>query len=134
MNSFYTTHFSSVKNKLLFTGALIFLCALFLIPYQEIRIERIRAFGENKAVGIVIEKIDRKVEQLIRYRFIDPLGQAQERVASISDKNWEKLSPGDNIVVYYAKAAPRISRVKNEKESAIVKILSKISRRSHSLN
>ena len=142
MSIFYIPSYSPVKKILLLVAAFIFLCALYIIPYQEIRLERIRAFGENEAVGTVLEKIyknphannpsnDQQIKQLIRYRFIDPLGQPQERIASVSDMEWNKLSPGDNIIVYYAKAAPRISRIKNEKESAVIKLLSKISRPSH---
>jgi len=142
MSIFYIPDNSPIKKNLLLVGAFLFLCALYIIPYQEIRIERIRSFGENEAVGTVLEKIykkphannpsnDQLTEQLIRYRFIDTLGQPQERIASVSEMEWKKLSPGDNIIVYYAKAAPRISRIKNEKESAVVKLLSKISRASH---
>ncbi len=90
-------------------------------------------------MGIVIEKFDRKTSkelssaylpetQLILYRFTDPLGQAREQIASVSSNKWQSLSPGDNIVVYYAKAAPRISRIKGEKESSIVTMLAKFSR------
>ncbi|WP_291326633.1 hypothetical protein [Desulfovibrio sp. UCD-KL4C] len=142
MSIFYISNYSPIKRNLLLVGAFLFLCALYIIPYQEIRIERIRAFGENEAVGTVLEKIyhkphannhldEQQIEQLIRYKFIDPLGQPHERTASVSEMEWKKLSSGDNIIVYYAKAAPRISRIKNEKESTVVKILSKISRASH---
>ncbi|WP_235727643.1 hypothetical protein [Maridesulfovibrio frigidus] len=90
-------------------------------------------------MGTVIEKFDRKISkelssrylpgtQLILYRFTDPLGQAREQVASVSINKWESLSPGDNIVVYYAKSAPRISRIKGEEESSTVTILAKFSR------
>ncbi|SMF06560.1 hypothetical protein [Desulfovibrio gilichinskyi] len=145
MSIFYIPNYSPVKKNLLIVGAFLFLCALYAIPYQEIRIERIRAFGESETVGTVIEKIsvnhhelqssaDPKVEHFIRYQFIDPLGQTQEKIAGIPDRQWQALSGGDSIIVYYAKAAPRISRVKNEKESNVIKLLSKISRPLHESN
>ena len=139
MSAFQPLSSSSLKSKISFTLAVLILLALFFIPYKEIRAERIRAFGENKAVGIVIEKINRNLSNeqkklrkknngLIRYRFIDPLGLARERIAQVEDLYWESLSPGDSIIVYYAKANPIISRLKYEKENTVTKILAKISR------
>lgn len=145
MSMFYTKHLPPFKKKMLIAGAFLFLCLLYIIPYQEIRIERIRAFGESKTIGTVLEKIsanhdelqssnDLKTEHFIRYQFIDPLGRPQEKIASIPDRQWQNLSTGDSIIVYYAKAAPRISRVKNENESDVIKFLSKISRPLHETN
>lgn len=129
-----------IKNKIALYAALLVIVAFFFIPYKEIRRERIRAFGENKAIGIVIEKDSRINEQdldksgnkrqLVRYRFIDPSGLPRERTATVQSKFWRRISEGDSVVVYYAKAAPRISRIEHEKEDAVVQFLAKFSRES----
>ncbi|WP_319761553.1 hypothetical protein [Maridesulfovibrio sp.] len=127
-----------IKNKIALSAALFVIVGYFFIPYQEIRLERIRAFGENKAIGIVIEKNSRigeynfkkgdKNSQTIRYRFIDPSGLPRERTATVEQSFWRRISQGDSVVVYYAKAAPGVSRVEHEVENAVVRILAKFSR------
>ncbi|TIH15355.1 hypothetical protein D0S45_11635 [Marinifilum sp. JC120] len=133
--------FSGIKNKIAFSAALLVIAGLFFIPYREIRLERIRAFGENKAIGIVIEKNSRIGEhnfesteqkrQTVRYRFIDPSGLPRERTATVQDTYWRNISQGDSVVVYYAKAAPRVSRIEHEKETAVVRLLAKFSREQY---
>ncbi|NDV25080.1 hypothetical protein [Desulfovibrio sp. JC010] len=135
-----TTPASGIKTKIAFSAALLAIAGLFFIPYREIRLERIRAFGENKVIGIVIEKNSRIGEhnfkeetndsQTIRYRFIDPSGLPRERTATVQNSFWRRISQGDSVVVYYAKAAPRVSRIEHEKEDAVVRLLAKFSRGS----
>ncbi len=131
---------SSIKKKIAFVTALLVIIGLFFIPYRKIRLERIRAFGENKAIGIVIEKNSQisehtlkekdKDNHTVRYRFIDPSGLPRERTATVQNAFWRKISQGDSVVVYYAKAAPEVSRIEHEKEDAVVRILAKFSRKS----
>lgn len=117
---------------------MILLVSLFFIPYKEIRMERIRAFGENKAIAIVLGKYIQnnqadlekpKTVYSVRYRFIDPLGLPRERVASVKTDFWEAISPGDSVIVYYAKAEPGVSRIENEVENEVVQLLAKFSRK-----
>ncbi|NDV21525.1 hypothetical protein FMS18_02215 [Desulfovibrio sp. JC022] len=131
-------HDFGIKNKIAYCAALLVIAGFFFIPYKEIRLERIRAFGENKAIGIVIEKNSRigehnlkKTEQehqTVRYRFIDPSGLPRERTAAVQNTFWRRLNQGDSVVVYYAKAAPYVSRIEHEKENAVVRLLAKFSR------
>ncbi|WP_320169102.1 hypothetical protein [Maridesulfovibrio sp.] len=114
------------------------LLALFLVPYDDIRTERIRAFGEKSAVGTVIGK-QRHAENsgspgssitdyLIRYRFVDPSGLPRNREARVDEDFWKEIVPGDSVVVHFAKAAPRVSRVEHEVESSVVRFLARFSR------
>lgn len=113
---------------------------MLFIPYKEIRLERIRAFGESKAIGIVISRSVRKEElskakpsvqqYTIRYTFIDPSGIPRERTAIVKKEFWEGITRGDSVVVHYAKAEPGVSRLENENESAVVKFLARFSRKS----
>ncbi|MFW5497846.1 MAG: hypothetical protein ACNI23_01140 [Maridesulfovibrio sp.] len=129
---------SGIKNKIALCAALLVIAGYFFIPYKEIRLERIRAFGENKAIGIVIEKNSRisehnlneteKERQTVRYRFIDPSGLPRERTAAVQSTFWRRVSLGDSVIVYYAKAAPQVSRIEHEQENAVVRILAKFSR------
>lgn len=138
MAKHYTITDYSFKNKIIFLIAVVLLVSLLFIPYEEIRAERIRAFGENKAIGIVIDKSVRKEEQnktnqllqqyIVRYSFIDPSGLPRERAAIVEKAFWGKIILGDNIIVHYAKAQPGVSRLEHENESAVVKFLARFSR------
>ena len=138
MTVFYATSPSTVKIKLLQASAVILLILLFFIPYREIRIERIRAFGEAKAIGTVVRKKtvsegDSKTagqykSYYVSYRFIDPDGLPHQREAHVDAEFWEELTRGDSVVVHYAKAEPAVSRLDHESESAVVKLLAKFSR------
>lgn len=129
---------SGVKNKIALVAALLIIAGFFFIPYKEIRLERIRAFGEKKVIGIVIDKNvrisehdsknDANTSQIVRYRFIDPSGLPRERVAAVQSNFWRRISQGDSVIVYYAKAAPGISRIEHEKENAVVRLLARFSR------
>ena len=129
---------SGIKSKIAMLAALMVIAGYFFIPYQEIRLERIRAFGEKKVIGIVIEKNSRIGEhnsektkeerQTVRYRFIDPSGLPRERTAAVQSTYWMGISQGDSVVVYYAKAAPEVSRIEHEIENAVVRLLAKFSR------
>ncbi|MDC7217927.1 MAG: hypothetical protein PQJ28_02775 [Spirochaetales bacterium] len=129
---------SGIKNKIALGAALLVIAGYFFIPYKEIRLERIRAFGENKVIGIVIEKNSRisehnfnqkeKNRQTVKYRFIDPSGLPRERTAAVQSAFWRRISQGDSVIVYYAKAAPGVSRIEHEQENAVVRLLAKFSR------
>ena len=131
---------SGIKNKIALCAALLVIAGYFFIPYHEIRMERIRAFGEKKVIGIVIEKNNRIGEynskqsdikrQTVRYRFIDNSGVPRERTATVQNNFWRRVSKGDSVIVYYAKAAPEVSRIEHEKENAVVQLLARFSRES----
>ncbi|WP_320009220.1 hypothetical protein [Maridesulfovibrio sp.] len=131
---------SGLTRKIAFCAALLVIAGYFFIPYQEIRLERIRAFGENKVIGIVIEKNSRigeynyKQEKTKRYtvtyRFIDSSGIPRERTAVVKNNFWRRILRGDSVIVYYAKAAPEVSRIEHEKENAVVQVLARFSRKS----
>lgn len=118
--------------------ALIVLISLFFIPYEEIRIERIRAFGESMAVGTVVGKKimnidtmrigDKIGNHVLTYRFIDPSGLARERSACVEIAFWNRVVPGDSVVVHFAKAEPGISRLQHELENSLVRFLAGFSR------
>ncbi len=139
MGSLYTISLSSTKNKIAHIAALLLILALFFIPYKEIRIERIRAFGESSAVGIVIDKSIRTEQNtpspenaqdhVIKYRFIDPSGLPRERAASVESNFWRRVVRGDSVIVHFAKAEPGVSRIEHEKESSVVRFLARYSRK-----
>ncbi|WP_419780534.1 hypothetical protein [Maridesulfovibrio sp.] len=131
---------SGIKSKIAMLAALMVIAGYFFIPYQEIRLERIRAFGEKKVIGIVIEKKSRRGEhnskqdhierQTVKYRFVDNSGLPRERTATVKNNFWRRISRGDSVIVYYAKAAPEVSRIEHEKENAVVQLLARFSRKS----
>lgn len=138
MGLLYYSHHSKSKEIITYTAAFLFFLSLFFIPYDEIRTERIRAFGEKTAVGIVIDKnirkeqispsVEEKASYMIKYRFIDPSGLPRERSASVDTNFWRKVTRGESVIVHFAKAEPGISRIENEEESTVVRFLARFSR------
>lgn len=112
--------------------ATAFLVLLWSIPYQDIRVERVRAFGEAKAVGTVTNKsfsaVNSKVYYLT-YSFVGPQGFSRTRTAEVTEKLWKSYHNGDYIEVIYAKAAPEIARIKGEVEGDFITFLALFSRK-----
>lgn len=138
MGLLYTSYLSKSKKIVTYLAALLFFLSFFFIPYDEIRTERIRAFGEKAAVGIVIDKnirkgqispsVEGKKNYMIKYRFIDPSGLPRERSANVDTNFWRKVTKGESVIVHFAKAEPGISRIEHEEESTVVRFLARFSR------
>ena len=105
---------------LILTGAVLWL--LSQVPYQILREERIRAFGETEVravvTGVAVDDSGTGRTWLATYRYIGPEGMTRERRAAFPPEVWERLAPGRVITVYYANGEPNISRAQLEAESA----------------
>ena len=93
------------------------------VPYTALREERIRAYGETRTVGEVLQiftepaaDADAPPLTLIDYRFVDSSGRSIERIANVQREVWERLRPGQSITVWYATGFPPLSRVEGQVE------------------
>ena len=106
-------------------AALALLGLLTQVPYTALREERLRAFGETRTEGEVLELAARPSAGtdsapvcLVEYRFIDGFGRSLVRVAPVRREVWDRLRPGDSITVWYATGLPPVSRVEGQLEPA----------------
>ncbi len=97
-----------------------FLWLLTQIPYDIIRQERIRAFGEEPTQALVVSKsaslgLEGELHQII-YRYVGPEGLNRQREAIFDAHFWQSVRPGNSITIYYALGEPNLSRAHLEIE------------------
>lgn len=96
--------------------------ALWQIPYDILREERLRLYGETRTTGLVTEVHTTAAEAgrtySIRYKYIDQDGFARETSAFLPVDIWERYGPGSRIEVLYVNANPGFARVRGELEPA----------------
>lgn len=93
------------------------------IPYDILREERFRLFGEVRTTGMVTETLTDNVPQepprfIVRYKYVDQDGQARHATALLPQPLWARYHPGSRIAVLYARPQPDLSRVPHEIEPA----------------
>jgi len=126
-------HFSGSRPKrsplqkfLRIVAAALILAAAFLalynIPYDVLRQERVRLYGERRTSGLVLETFtdtgapspgDRYG---IKYKYVDPDGYAHTAVARLALDDWRQYRPGSPVPVYYAVSWTDLSRIPGEIE------------------
>lgn len=104
------------------TGLVVWL--LYLIPYDILREERARLFGEEVTSGEVLSvESDESPEfpgakLIVEYRYVDPDGFARRAKARIPDNLWQRYRKGAVIKVIYGRTQPGLVRVPDEIEPA----------------
>ena len=101
------------------TALIIF--AISQIPYDILREERFRIFGETRTTGIVLEVRTDTLEDAekrfaILYKYVDNDGFAHQAIAPLQREIWERYRPGSRIEVVYAQSRPGLVRVHGEIE------------------
>jgi len=92
---------------------------LWLLPYDILREERYRIYGETRTSGMVLEMgADPTTDYpfMIRYKYIDADGIAREAMAPLDRERWEEYRPGNSIDVFYIRSRPNIVRITGELE------------------
>jgi len=117
----------SPRQKLLrlVMGAIIIatiIWGLYMVPYDILREERFRLFGEERTTGLVLSvHTDDTAQDLgsrfvIEYKYVDMDGFVRTTTAPLPHKLWQKYRPGSSIKVIYPRTQPRLARVPNEIE------------------
>lgn len=93
------------------------------IPYDILREERFRLFGEMRTTGIVLAVHSDGAAApgktySIDYKYIDQDGYAHETSAPLARNVWETYHPGSRLEVIYVRSRPDLTRVKGEVEPA----------------
>lgn len=95
--------------------------ALWNVPYDILREERFRLYGETRTTGLVTEirtetGSDNSREYFIDYKYIDQDGFARVEVAPLPKKLWDKFRPGSRVEVLYVTGRPGLVRIPGEIE------------------
>jgi len=123
-----TPHRSSLRRL---TRILIGIAAVSLIvwglasiPYDILRAERSRLFGEEVTSGLVLKlRTDEAPDHpharvVIEYTYVDPDGFARRAEARLPDSQWRQYRPGKVIKILLVRGRPDISRIPGEVEPA----------------
>lgn len=109
--------------RYLFGTAMIALIiyGLSLIPYEILREERFRLFGEANAVGVVTKVMTRETAEddkrfVVTYSYVDQDGLPRQATAPVPEKLWKTYHKGSRVHVTYALSHPGLSRIKGEIE------------------
>lgn len=93
---------------------------LWQIPYNILREERFRIYGETSTTGIILEvgadASGNGYPFMIRYKYVDADGLAREASAPLPRELWEQYRPGSPIEVIYITSRAEIARVPGEIE------------------
>ena len=94
--------------------------AFYSIPYDILREERFRVFGEERTTGLVLAvEADKTAPNpndrfYIKYKYVDPDGFAHTTIAPLPHDIWQKFYPGSRVVVFYARSRTRLARIPGE--------------------
>jgi hypothetical protein len=94
------------------------------IPYDILRAERSRLFGEEVTSGLVLKlRTDEDPDHphakvVIEYTYVDPDGYARRAEARLPDSLWRQYRPGTVIRVLLVRGRPDVARIPDEVEPA----------------
>ncbi len=94
---------------------------LYSLPYDILRTERIRAYGEEETQGVVLDRIESADKDgrplfLVRYAFQDDSGLTRQAEAPFPEDFYRTLRPGDPLRIFYARANPAVVRAQGQLE------------------
>nr|WP_319542634.1 hypothetical protein [uncultured Pseudodesulfovibrio sp.] len=98
--------------------------AFYSIPYDILREERARLYGEVLTSGLVLAVSSDEAggmpeaRLIVEYKYVDPDGYARIASARLPNNMWQKYRPGASIEVIFARTRPDLVRVPDEVEPA----------------
>ena len=97
------------------------LWALYSVPYDILRTERLRAYGEVETRGVVQGKSESRDANgrtllLVEYVYEDGSGLLRKAEAPFDPDRYAVFQPGDPLTVFYARADPTIVRAEGQIE------------------
>lgn len=119
---------TSAQRRLRFVvGAVVvsaLIWAFYSLPYDILREERSRLYGEELTTGQVIrvdtvaDDAEDSARLVVTYRYVDPDGFARSAEARLPGHLWQQHRPGAIIKVIFVRTRPDIVRIPNEIEPA----------------
>ncbi|WP_319468455.1 DUF3592 domain-containing protein [uncultured Pseudodesulfovibrio sp.] len=105
-------------------AAVTLICVfLYHVPYDVLREERLRLYGEDHTTGLVIAVSTTAATSdgsryTVDYKYVDNDGFVRQASAFLPHDVWKRYRPGDRIEVMFASGHPDLSRVRDEIEPA----------------
>lgn len=108
-----------------FLGTIVIGClvwAFYSIPYDILREERARLYGEELTSGLVLAVSSDETggmpdaRLIVEYKYVDPDGFARIASARLPNSMWQKYRPGKTVKVIYVRTRPDLARVPDEVE------------------
>lgn len=101
------------------------------IPYDILREERYRLYGESRTTGVVtavqtVPDTDGSSRYVIAYKFADGEGFVRQDEAPVPRTLWEKFQPGSRVMVLFVRSRPHMARIEGEIEPGFQVWLRKI--------
>ncbi|WP_285906300.1 DUF3592 domain-containing protein [Pseudodesulfovibrio pelocollis] len=95
--------------------------ALSMVPYDILRAERFRIYGESFTTGVVTAvRAEAATSEgsrfFVDYKYVDADGLVRNATARLPHEEWERYRPGERIEVLYASQRPAVSRTPGEIE------------------
>ncbi|MFH1913954.1 MAG: DUF3592 domain-containing protein [Pseudomonadota bacterium] len=102
-------------------AAALIIYALTMVPYDMLRAERFRMYGETFTTGVVTAVRSEAATGdgsrfFIDYKYVDTDGLVRNATARLHHEQWERYRPGGRIDVLYARQRPGVSRTPGEIE------------------
>lgn len=106
-------------------GTVVVSCLIWAfasIPFDILREERARLYGEEVTTGVVLKvRSDESSEfpgakLIVEYKYVDPDGFARIAEARMYDSEWQKYRPGRTIKIIFVRTRPEMSRIPGEVE------------------
>ena len=94
------------------------------IPYDILRAERARLYGEEATTGLVLrlrtdeDPAHPRARVVIEYTYADPDGFTRRAEARLPDSLWKRYRPGKVVKVLLVRGRPDLSRIPDEVEPA----------------
>jgi len=116
------TRSQKVMRFLTGVGAIaLIILILSQLPYDILREERFRLYGETRTTGIVMQvRTDTSATNnetfLIDYKYLDQDGIVRYATAPLPKEIWVRFKPGNRLDVLYVRSHPDLSRVGGEIE------------------
>ncbi|MCJ2165816.1 MULTISPECIES: hypothetical protein [unclassified Pseudodesulfovibrio] len=95
---------------------------LVAIPYDILREERARLYGEEVTSGLVLTVRTEDAGEypganlIIEYKYVDPDGYARRTEARLPDSLWKQYRPGTRLKVILVRGRPDMARIPDEVE------------------
>ncbi|SOB59798.1 conserved protein of unknown function [Pseudodesulfovibrio profundus] len=118
----HRTRSQKIMRFLTGIGAIALIILIFSqLPYEILREERFRLYGETRTTGIVTQvRTDTGATDnekfLIDYKYLDQDGIVRYATAPLPKDIWVRFKPGNRLDVLYVRSHPDLSRVGGEIE------------------
>jgi len=127
MSGTHAKRTAAYRRMRIIVGTVVVSCLVWAfasLPYDILRAERARLYGEEATTGVVLAAHrdpspgSPEARLVVEYKYIDPDGFARTASARVDAAEWAKYRPGRPIKVIFVRNRPDIVRLPGEVEPA----------------